>query len=669
MATMRFVVGLLCFLCSPAGAFYLPGVNPQSFGEGDAVKLKVNKMTSTHTLLPKDYYRLPFCTPDGGPKVENENLGEFMAGDRIENSPYMLKMKVDMFCEQLCISNLGRSEEPHTQPNKVVNAIRKNYHNNWIVDNLSAASKAEDDEHVTTKYWQGFPIGFIDDAHTAYIHNHVNIEIMYHPVETETNKFRVVRFTVEPFSIKHDYELPLDEEFDYDEYDNYLPIIGKIKNPIPSCDPSIKDKSTQDHTTYEMITADGQYAQPASGKVMFTYDVIWKQNNDLKWASRWDIYLSMDNAVPAKVHWLSIANSMVIVVVLSAMIAAILVRNLRRDINRYNRIATDEEQRAEELEEYGWKLVHADVFRPPSFSPMFLSVCCGTGAQLLAMAVLTIFFAAVGFMSPARRGHLLIAELLLFVTMGGINGYVTARFYKTFKGKSWQKATTVTAVAFPGTAFGVFLAMNLLAVVERSTDAVPFLTMLVLVVVWFGISTPLVFLGAYFGYKQDAIEFPVNTSSIPRQIPDQPWFMGIPFTLAIGGILPFGACFVELYYILASVWMDYYYYVFGFLLLVFAILIITCAEITVLFTYFQLCSEDYHWWWRSFANAGSTAIYVFLYSFVYFKQLQANSFATYVLYFGYMGLASVALFVMTGFVGVSTSLWFNRTIFASIKID
>jgi transmembrane 9 superfamily protein 2/4 len=165
----------------------------------------------------------------------------------------------------------------------------------------------------------------------------------------------------------------------------------------------------------------------------------------------------------------------------------------------------------------------------------------------------------------------------------------------------------------------------------------------VLLVLWFGISTPLVFFGAYFGYKQDAIEFPVNTSSIPRQIPDQPWFMGIPFTLLIGGILPFGACFVELYFIMASVWMDQYYYVFAFLFMVFLILIVTCAEITVLLNYFQLCGENYHWWWRSFCCAGSTGLYVFFYSFAYFKQLEANQLATYVLYFGYMALVSFGL--------------------------
>jgi Endomembrane protein 70 len=58
-----------------------------------------------------------------------------------------------------------------------------------------------------------------------------------------------------------------------------------------------------------------------------------------------------------------------------------------------------------------------------------------------------------------------------------------------------------------------------------------------------------------------------------------------------GGVLPFGACFVELFFIMSSIWMDQYYYVFGFLLLVYVILGVTCAEITIVLNYFQLCSE------------------------------------------------------------------------------
>jgi transmembrane 9 superfamily protein 2/4 len=601
--------------------------------------------------------------------MDNENLGEFLQGDRIESSPYALRMKEDMYCQQLCITNLGPSEQRGMKPNKLVKAIRREYHNNWIVDNLSAASKVEDDSTITTRYWQGFPVGFAaEDSGLAYVHNHVNLEIMYHPVENEAEKFRVVRFTVEPFSIHHDFEAA--EEVDFTAEDDDVPKMetwGTIKNPILSCDENIPAEERL-HTSYDMVTATDREPQVASGRVLFTYDVTWVENDDLKWASRWDVYLSMDNAIPAKVHWLSIANSIIIVSVLSAMIITILLKSLRQDLARYNRIPTDEEK-ADELEERGWKLVHADVFRPPSFSPLLLSCACGTGAQLLCMTFWTIMFSAFGFLSPAKRGALLMAELTLFVLMGIVSGYVTARMYKTFKGKAWQYATLCTALGFPGLCFIMFFVLDLMAWSYGSSDAVPFTTILVLLMMWFGVSTPLVFLGAYYGYKQDAIEFPVKTSSIPRQIPDQPWFMGAPFTLMIGGILPFGACFVELYFILASVWMDYYYYVFGFLILVFFILIITCAEITLLFNYFQLCNEDYHWWWRSFGTAGSTAIYVFLYSFVYFQKLEANSLTTYVLYFGYMGLASLGLFLMTGFIGVASSFWFNKTIFQSVKFD
>jgi transmembrane 9 superfamily protein 2/4 len=47
---------------------------------------------------------------------------------------------------------------------------------------------------------------------------------------------------------------------------------------------------------------------------------------------------------------------------------------------------------------------------------------------------------------------------------------------------------------------------------------------------------------------------PVRTNDIPRQIPEQQWYMGLPFTMLVGGILPFGAVFIELFFIMTSVW-------------------------------------------------------------------------------------------------------------------
>ena len=53
------------------------------------MNLKVNKLSSTKTQLPYEYYSVPYCRPD--PIVNSaENLGEVLRGDRIENSLYQV---------------------------------------------------------------------------------------------------------------------------------------------------------------------------------------------------------------------------------------------------------------------------------------------------------------------------------------------------------------------------------------------------------------------------------------------------------------------------------------------------------------------------------------------------------------------------------------------------
>ena len=58
----------------------------------------------------------------------------------------------------------------------------------------------------------------------------------------------------------------------------------------------------------------------------------------IRWASRWDVYLTMNHAVSDKVHWFSIINSVLIVLFLAFMVAMILVRSLNKDISSYNRV-------------------------------------------------------------------------------------------------------------------------------------------------------------------------------------------------------------------------------------------------------------------------------------------------------------------------------------------
>ena len=54
------------------------------------------------------------------------------------------------------------------------------------------------------------------------------------------------------------------------------------------------------------------------------------------------------------------------------------------------------------------------------------------------------------------------------------------------------------------------------------------------------------------------------------------------------------------------------YTIYSILSLVFVILIIVTAFITIALTYFQLAVEDHRWWWRSFLCGGSTGAVMFL---------------------------------------------------------
>ena len=63
------------------------------------------------------------------------------------------------------------------------------------------------------------------------------------------------------------------------------------------------------------------------------------------------------------------------------------------------------------------------------------------------------------------------------------------------------------------------------------------------------------------------------------------------YSMAVGGLMPFAVIFIELFFIFKSIWSDQYYYMFGFLALVFFILVVTTVEIAIVITYFSLCSE------------------------------------------------------------------------------
>lgn len=344
-----------------SSAFYLPGVAPTSYGQGDRVPLNVNhltpgfsnKDTQLHSVFSYDYYQpdFHFCVPEGGPQPVSESLGSILFGDRILTSAYELHMLEDASCKAVC----GEQKIDAVAAQFINDRIREHYDFNWLIDGLPAAQLSRDTTTNTEFVVPGFSLGtLVNDQ--PQLNNHVDIRIDYHDVSG--GKRRVVGVLVQPSS-RRGAQLRPGGKAD----------CGSATEPL-------------------------LLSETAETAVTWTYSVKW-QSSPTAWATRWDKYL---HVYDPRIHWFSLINSAVIVLFLSGMVGTILLRVLRKDIARYNRLdridLDDLSGTAAALddgvqEDSGWKLVHGDVFRAPPH-PLILSVFLGNGAQLFVMTAVTI---------------------------------------------------------------------------------------------------------------------------------------------------------------------------------------------------------------------------------------------------------------------------------------
>ena len=623
---------LLSFSVRDATAFYLPGVAPTSYQFGDKVPLTVNSLTpdlsrqdeQLHAVVSFDYYHpaFRFCRPEGGPKWVRESLGSIIFGDRIRTSPFELHMAQNETCKALC------PEKKFDQRSaKFVNKrIWQSYNLNWLVDGLPAAQTLEDPLTQELYSSPGFPLGKIDQGSQPQpqLYNHWDILVDYHAAGLRGDQYRVVGVTVQPQSLKDSR--------------------------------SIGDGKAECGESGQPLTLDENGETP----VTWTYSVYWIPSKTT-FATRWDKYLHIFDP---KIHWFSLVNSTIFVVFLVGMVGMILLRALRKDIARYNRLESfnmDEDSETVEdgvQEDSGWKLVHGDVFRSPRYA-LLLSVLLGNGAQLFVMTGLTVAFALLGFLSPSNRGFLATAILLLYTLFGFIGGYVSSRVYKNLGGENWKLNIASTPILVPGIVFCTFFLLNLFVWAKGSSGAVPLTTMLAIIAIWFVISVPLSVAGSWLGFKAPVLDTPTRVNQIPRQIPPTARSLKPLPSLLLTGILPFCAIFVELYFIMTSLWTNKIYYMFGFLFICYGLMIITSACTTILLVYFLLCAEDYRWQWRAFLGAGMTGGYVFLNALGFWAtRISFGGLTGAVLYVGYSALVSFLVFVLTGKLIISQRVFF-----------
>eukprot|EP00727_Mastigamoeba_balamuthi_P010377 m51a1_g5962 putative EMP70 family protein (597) ;mRNA; r:166004-168001 len=406
----------------------------------------------------------------------------------------------------------------------------------------------------------------------------------------------------------------------------------------------------------------------AMEKVAFSYSVKWQKTN-YPFRHRMSLYKDTFFAQELEIHWLSVMNSIVLVVLLTGFLAIIVMRVLKNDFTRYES-RTDVEEANEDPDDYGWKLVHGDVFRFMPNKTLF-SAFVGIGMQWLWVAFGLFALSFLGVLHPEMGGTLYVSVIVLYALTAGTGGFYASRLYRQFGGERWAWPIVLSATLFSIPLLCLFIFVNSAAAAYGSSTALRFTTIIQVFSILFFIGLPLQIIGGILGRRTaDNFKAPCRTKGAVREIPSIPWYRTTPFQMMISGFLPFSAIYIELFYIYASVWGHSYYSLYGILFVVFIILLLVAACITVALTYFQLSMEDYRWWWNSFFCGGSTGLFVYAYSIFYYAyRTRMSGFLQGAFYFGYTGAACYLIFLMLGSVGFYSSLFFVRYIYSQIKVD
>jgi hypothetical protein len=555
------------------------------------------------------YQRLPFCPlPEQKPSKKPTTLGERLEGDRpLKASIYNISFNVPMNEKVLCSRTLNGE-----QIKQFKEAIERSYYFEQLCDDLPI---------------RGF-IGFTDPPEPImgapenryFLFTHVDFSISY-------NGNRVIQVNAT----------------------------------------SLRDRA---------VELTDKESQP----IKFTYSVTWTSTN-YPFRRRMNLYKDTFFAKELEIHWLSVLNSIVLVVLLTGFLAIIILRILRNDFLRYDSepssrsgsggdAETGAAGGAADTDEYGWKLVHGDVFRFPANKTIFTSFI-GIGLQFLGICLGLFSLSFMGVFHPEMGGSLYVAIIVLYALTSCIGGYFASNFYRQFGGQRWAWPVVLSATLFPAPLLSVFVFVNTVAINYGSTTALPFTTIIQVSSIVFFVGLPLGILGGIIGRRTaDTFKAPCRTKAAVREIPPIPWYRTLPFQMIISGFLPFSAIYIELFYIYACAWGHSYYSLYGILFIVFLILLLVTGSITVALTYFQLSMEDYRWWWNSFACGGSAGLFVFAYSvFYYIYRTRMSGFLQGSFYFGYTACACYFLALMLGSIGFFASLFFVRYIYSKIKVD
>ena len=615
---------------------YISSINSSSIFdyshlEGSTINIQVGKLSSNNYIIPYSYNRLKICNLKRIKRAE-DNLGEILTGEDLYISEYTANINENKFCEILCNNHFRKNTI-----RKIKRLIDRNYYSNWYVDKLPAGLiyYNYDTKKTDINYFYGIPLGK-KEKDKYIIYNHLHFKILINKISEK--RYNVVGLGILPMSMKHNGTNAICEKR-YDEDFNFKSIVKE----------------------HEVLNNDDNQT------ILYTYDIVFEYSN-ITLASRWDHYKSSDT----KIHWTGIIISTLILIILTIIIAFLLTKIIKKDIDNYNYqvVQIEDIDNIKSINENNWKQVSGDVFRPPRINKMLLSSIIGTGCQLYLMLTIVFFLGVIGFANPEKRSNILSLIILCYILMGLAGGYISAVFYKIMNGTNWLKMGLLTSFLFPGTLFLGYIFINIILSLENSTAAVNIYDLSSLFFLWIFCTLPLILIGTFLGIKSKKQKMPCKVNTVPRKIYEKPWYLHYRYLSCITGLICFITILFELNYIMSALWRHELYFIVSFLWISYFLFIMVSGEVSIIVVFWNLCYGDYNWWWKSFLVGSSPVIYFIIYSIYFFIfKMNVTRLSAIVVYFGIMALISAMALFICGSISVIICFGFIFKIYSKIKID
>jgi transmembrane 9 superfamily protein 2/4 len=505
-------------------------------------------------------------------------LGEILRGDRITLSDYDLILGQNRQTQHICTVTVDERNVYWMQA-----LIRQRYKIDWMVDNLPGASVSVSTDGLRKYYSAGFQLGFQEiDRETMesryFIHNHVSLVV----------RLRLLPFRYGFESVITGFEA-YPKSIQYGNWSMTSNATFEVKAPFEL---ALTDNSSQTAGTAQL-------------SIPYTYSIHYVQEDDdrIQWSNRWDLYRDEQEEPRLRV---ATVNA-VIVFLITSFLSARLLRPTRRalvlnhvwrkafglQIPRSSPSKLDSVEAALKEDMTKWKLVHRDVFRVPQSGPL-LAPLVGSGMQLVFVVSGMYFSGGIAFLESGHRDVFVSIAMALIVAGGAFSGYYSARLYKTFGGHLWRFNLLVTGILVPGLLFSTVFTINLFVWAQASSTAIPFGTLIALLVLLLGIQLPLVYLGGLYGHKIGPVwAHQFRPSSVPRPIPKQPWYLRKPQLILLAGIIPFQIILFEQAYAFNGLFHNrsVFHYAFGLSDLIHLMLFATIRHMAVTGTYLQLSFE------------------------------------------------------------------------------